>query len=331
MQAQYQIQKILETYGAETANESNKTLLEDPKLRKIKQFLKVVSKTWSDPFTPAMMHLSCKAVQGDPKETQEVAKAMSLMNLSFRTWDDIIDKTLYRKLRPTTVGKLGNDIALIVGGIASARAFTILNQTNIEKSKRQKINELLWIYWAKMAETEITDLKFRSLTYSSVDKFKKIKSEAINLKTCLQAGAILGNGSTEEIQELGKYGYYLGITIELWKDIQASFNMTLELAEKIHGNKIPFIILKAKEESEKFRKFLDSLDKKEIIEPCELKELITRTLQTDALTQTKNLIKKLAKKAEKSLDQLRINEAKETLKLFLTLQVQLVNDFSPYL
>ena len=59
-------------------------LIDDSALSKMMHILDFTSKTWRDPFTPAMMNLSCQAVGGNPRATQEIAIAMSLMNFSFR-------------------------------------------------------------------------------------------------------------------------------------------------------------------------------------------------------------------------------------------------------
>ena len=103
--AQKKFQETLETYGGENAKKSIKILIEDPNLINLKPFTEYISKTWQDLFVPALMNLSCQAVNGNPKDTEEIAIAMSLMNLSFRIWDDIIDKTIIRQFKPTVVGK----------------------------------------------------------------------------------------------------------------------------------------------------------------------------------------------------------------------------------
>ena len=84
-----------------------------------------------------MIKLACEAVEGKPQDTEEIAMAMSLMNLSFYLWDDMVDKAPCRLFNPTLFGKFGEGSALIMGGLASAKAFTILNKAKLDKAKRR--------------------------------------------------------------------------------------------------------------------------------------------------------------------------------------------------
>ena len=328
MSALKRCQNILETYGGETANRSARVLIDDSALSKMMHILDFTSKTWRDPFTPAMMNLSCQAVGGNQRATQEIAIAMSLMNFSFRTWDDIIDVTLDRKLNPTTVGKFGSNIALIVGGLASAKAFTILNEVRLDFRKRKTISSLFWKYWAKMAEVESSDLKSSQVVYTSRDKLHKIKDEAINLRTCLQIGAIVGNGSSREIKALSTYGQCLGEIVELLKDVQVSINLTLELGEKLRNHSLPYVILRAKEESETLQKRLNLFDRSSYISSHEIKEIVDLTVQTGIFSQINRLVEKLIGKAEKSLDDLKNKKAKEILGVFVRSQAEIFQESS---
>ena len=328
MNALQQCQNILETYGGETANKSARLLIEDSALSKMVDILDFTSKTWHDPFTPAMMNLSCQAVGGNPKATQEIAIAMSLMNFSFRTWDDIIDKTMDRKLKPTTVGKYGTNIALIIGGLASAKAFTILNEVRLDFRKRGTISSLFWKYWAKMAEVESSNLKSSQVMNTSKDKLQKIEGEAINLRTCLQIGAIVGNGTSREVKALSTYGQCLGEIVELLKDVQVSINLTLELEEKLKNRSLPYAILRAKEESEILQNRLNLFDRSSDISSNEIKEIVDLTVQTGVLNQINRLVEELIRKSEKSLDDLKNSVAKEILGGFVRSQADLFQESS---
>lgn len=326
MNSQQQCRNILETYGGKTADKAVKMLLEDPALKEMQPILKFVSQSWRDPLTPAMINLSCQAVGGKTKETQEIAIALSLMNLSFRVWDDIIDKTFVRQFKPTLVGKFDNSAALIFGGVVSAKAFTIVNQSGIDPQKRQIISSLLWNYWAKMAETEAVCLHLKSGKYSSRDKLSKIENEATNLETCLKIGAIIGNGPLEDVKELGIYGQCIGVIIELLKDLQASFNLTFELEEKIKHNSLPYTLLKAKEESNELQEKLDLISNKTVIEPYVIGDIADLILQTGALKHVEKLVAEKTKKAKVALNKIKGNSATEALRDFIIFQTQIIKE-----
>jgi geranylgeranyl pyrophosphate synthase len=180
MEAKQKFQEILESHGGETANRSVEQLLEDPQLAPMKHFTDFIFKNWRDCFIPTLMNLGCQFVGGNPCDTEEFAVSLSLMNLSFRIWDDVIDETASRTLRSTFVGEFGSSNALIYGGTVSAKAFTILSKASAEKAKKEAINELIWSYWAMMAKAETKDLAARANTYNASQKLGKIKEEAVD-------------------------------------------------------------------------------------------------------------------------------------------------------
>jgi geranylgeranyl diphosphate synthase type II len=250
---------------------------------------------------------------------------MSLMNLSFYIWDDIIDKAPCKRFKPTLFGKFGEGTALIIGGLASAKAFSILNQTDVEKAKRQTVTKLFWNLWAKMARAETVNLGVRGQgNFSPKKKFWKFKTEAADMEACLRIGAVIGNGSESEVKHLGEYGLCLGIILELWKDFHVSVNLTLELAEKIRSGALPYSLLWAMERSEEIRRKLGGLTNKKTIEQSYMKEIVKDILETKALDNTLKTIRRFTEKAKAELIEVKSNKATQTLQLFIEAQPQLL-------
>ncbi len=324
--------KILEDNGGFIADKARTILLEDSALRDLQPPLEFISKNWRDPLTPTMMSLSCEAVGGRPEETYEAALAMSLMNLSFYIWDDIIDKVPLKLFKPTLFGKFGEGTALIIGGLASAKAFSILNQMDIDKDKRQTVTRLFWDLWAKMAHAETVNLGVRGHgNFSPKKKFWKFKTEAADMETCLRIGAVIGNGSESEVNHLGEYGLCLGIILELWKDFHVSVNLTLELAEKIRSGALPYSLLWAMERSERIRKEFEKLANKKTVEQSHIKEIVKNTLETKTLDNTLKTIKRFTKKGIEELIELKMNNAARTLQMFIEAQPRVFVDSLPVL
>ena len=316
--------RILEDNGGIVADRARRILLEDVALKDLRLPLEFVSKNWRDPLTPSMMGLSCEAVGGRPDVTYEAALSLSLMCLSFHIWDDIVDKTVSKKFKPTLLGKFGEGTALMIGGLASAKAFSILNQMNVDKMKRQTVTKLLWDLWAKTAKAETVNLRLRNQRNASArKKLWVIKTEAVTLEACMKIGATLGNGSEDEVKHLGRYGLYLGIILELWKDFHVSINLTLGLAERIKSGALPYSLLWAGKRSEKIRKKLESLANKNVIEPADIKEIVENTLETKALNNTMKIIRKFTKKAREELFELKkTSKAIQTLDFFVEARPQ---------
>jgi geranylgeranyl pyrophosphate synthase len=325
--AKAQIQKILEDNGGKIANKTINILLQDPTLKELKPELEFISKNWRDPLRPAMIKLACEAVDGKSQGTEEVGMAMSLMNLSFYLWDDMVDKAPCRLFNPTLFGRFGEGPALVMGGIVSAKAFTILNKANFEKAKRREIGALFWNMWAKMAKTEAVNFKTRKNQYLAKDKLLKIKAEAeADLENCLKMGAVIGNGSKNEIKSLGKYGLYIGIILELQHDFQVSVNLTLELADKIRMGTLPYTLLRAKENSVELREILKAIAHKKIIGPGEIEKVVQGVLAAKMLDNIEETIEKLSKKAVEELIVTKKKNATKALHSFVEAQHQLFKE-----
>ena len=317
-------QKILEENGGRVADRASRILLEDHILKDLRLPLEFISKNWREPLSPSMMSLACEAVSGSPDETHESGLAMSLMHLCFYVWDDMVDKANFKSFKPTLFGKFGGGPALIIGGLASAKAFSILNRMNVDLIKRQEINKLVWELWTKMAQAEAANLRLRkhgNISYSK--KFSIIKMEASDLETCTQIGAILGNGSKVEIKHLANYGLFLGIILELWNSFYVTTNLTMELAEKLKNGAYPFLLLWAKEHSGKLQKKLEELTRNKSIGPSEIREIVEYVLETNVFKYTTQNIRKFTNKAKVELAELTNNEATQKLRFFVEAQPQL--------
>ena len=326
---QERCRKILEDNGALIAENARTIFLQDSALKDLFTPFEFISQNWRDPLTPAMMRLSCEAVGGKPEVTYIPALAKSLINLSFRLWDDMIDKTTIKSFKPTFYGKFKEGTTLIIGGLVTAKAFSILSQANIEGKKRQTIHKLLWTFLTKMARAETINLRLRKQENpSSKDKFWKIKTEAADLETCMKIGAILGEGSQNEICHLGKYGLNLGIIMELWKDFHVSLNLTLELAEKIRSNALPYTLMWAKERSESIQGMLARSITKEN-EQVYIKQIVSGILEAKAMDHTFKSMKKLAEKGGEALRKMKKNDSTQMLQLFIEAQPQLFIESLP--
>ena len=316
--------KILEKYGGKIADTAKVILLDDPSLKELQEPLKFISNNWRD-LTPALMSLSCQAVGGNSEDTRDAALALSLMNLSFTIWDDIVDNAKFKAFKPTVFGKFGPDVAIIVGGIASAKAFTILNQSKLQNDKRKAVGKLIWNLWSKMATAEVASLTKREQgKQSSKTKLWKMRSEAIDLATSLKLGAVIGNGSNTEIEHLFTYGKYLSMILALTLDFQVSANLTVELAEKIKANRLPYCVFWAAEHSTACRMELEKLKRKENIEPYQMRQATKSVLDTGVLCHISKIMNIYKKKGELELSYIKVTETSRLLKSLLETQHDLL-------
>lgn len=326
MKTREQFQKILDQYGGETANETIKMLVDSmndkANLYEISDF---ISKNWRDPLAPAMMALSCKMVGGKCEETKKHAVALSLLNLSMRTWDDVIDKTSNRRFRLTTVGKFGEKNSIVIGGIISAKAFLIVNQIAEPTKVKEKVSKILWGYLTAMAEAEILDNR-NNKVYSSKNKLKKIRSEAIGLETCLRIGGTIGNASEEEISALGNYGRTLGLLVELWKDLQVSLNLTIELEQKIKNKKLPFFVLRTLERDIETKNVFEEMARSDVVDSDDIDKIVQNVLKENNLIINKN-VSLLTQKGLKLIKKFDASGEKRKMEEILSIQPLIFGEY----
>lgn len=323
--------RILEENGGLIAEKSRSIILNDPTLKELKAPSQFISKNWRDPLTPSLLALSCKSVGGTAKDTHDTALAISLINLSFFIWDDVIDHSVAKFFKPTLCGQFGTGTALILGGMVSAKAFSILNNLKFNKKIKMKINQSIWNLLSEMANVEVRILSIRSKnTYSSTDKLWKIKAESIDPQTCLKIGAIIGGASEKEIYSLEQYGSNLGVVLGLIHDFRVSTNLTLELSDKIRLKKLPYSVLIASENSATLKRRLDDLSKEEKIDQASIKLVVEDMLKTLVF---ENIIKKVdfyVQRGKKALEALKQNQANLTLRSFIELQSQFFVESIPF-
>jgi len=247
---------------------------------------------------------------------------MTLMNLSFGLWDDLVDRTRYKGFVPTVLGKFGEGVTLMIGGLASGKAFSILSRMKVDETKRQTIIGLVWDCCKKIAEAEATNFDLRKRSdVKPQEKLKVIEMEAASVETLSKIGAVLGNGSEDQIEHLGNYGKYLGTILDLRKDFNISINLTLQLAEKIRSGALPYTLLWAKNRSRTISEYISLLT--DTIKSTDVGKIVEAVLETRALENTVRLLKTLTKKAELELFELKNAQATKTLKFFLRAQTKI--------
>jgi geranylgeranyl pyrophosphate synthase len=249
------------------------------------------------------------------------------MHLSFYLWDDMLDNARLKMFKPTLFGKFGETTTLVIGGVASAKAFTILNETKMDKEKRHKISEIIWNLWTKMAKAETVSNNKRSLTpFAYRAKLAKIKMEAVDTETCLKIGAIVGNGSQNEINHLGKYGFCLGVISALLNDFLVSANLTLELSEKIRQGKLPYTLLWACSRSQELYEKIEKLAGLKTADQPLIREIAKDMMETDSYFNAKGAIERYARQGNYELVAISKNNATQTLKSYIRLQPSLFSE-----
>jgi geranylgeranyl pyrophosphate synthase len=216
---------------------------------------------WFDFMHPALMSLACEAVGGNPDETVQVGAAFVLLAGGADIHDDIIDQSATKGGKPTVFGKFGKDIALLAGDALLFKGLYMLHEAVriLQEGKRNQILEsvrqaFLGISSAEAKETSCIGRE----DLTGQEYFGIIKMKVAVAKVTTGIGAILGNGTSEEIEMLSHFGETFGI-LNTVRDEYIDVFEAGELRNRAENGCLPLPILLTCQDYEKKNTILQLL------------------------------------------------------------------------
>lgn len=144
------------------------------------------------------------------------AVASELIHTASLVHDDIIDRSDYRRNRPTINYVSGNHIAVLAGDFLFAKAFEIMSKNNLMRSM-----EYLVIAIQDMCTGEILqahDLFNIKITEESYFEKTRRKTASLISASCM-AGAQSGGANGLSVERFGLFGRFLGFAFQIADDI----------------------------------------------------------------------------------------------------------------
>jgi geranylgeranyl diphosphate synthase type I len=178
----------------------------------------VLGKLIEEPIIPeAMLPLaSCKAVNGNPKDAVHVSAALLAMGMSVRIFDDLFDRDKSGELWEQVGPERTWNYAAVVHNLS----FEILNRTPLHPDIRQKINQCIIDSFFCLAAGQDRDISGATKTIDEYWQTIEMKSGNIYATACA-AGAIAGTENDELIHACGVFGHHLGLTIQIFNDMES--------------------------------------------------------------------------------------------------------------
>lgn len=296
-----QVQRIFDSRGRRAAEEFRKTLLEDIESEELNPPLRYLAEHWRDQLRPSLISLSCELVGGKPEETIPAATAMTLLCSCMQVYDDLIDGSKTKRFVPTLPGKFGEGIALIVGGLVTAKAFSILYEETKSEAPPEtylSVYKLFQDFLLKMSEAEAKDLRLRRRSDISVkEKLDILVMESADIEACMKIGAAIGGGSSYEIEHLGSFGVSLGTALRLQEDLIDALNLTVELTDKIAMGILPYTMIWAMDRSEGARNLFSRFTETERVEPCMVRKIVETMFESGAVNHVEETLNELSEEA----------------------------------
>jgi len=243
------------------------------------------------------------------------AASIEIIHTASLIHDDIIDKSILRRGRKTIHKTYDKDTAKFVGDYLFTHTFSILNnyenlQIIIEMSDAAQ----------NLVKGEFDQLRTkRNLNQSEEIYFKKINEKTSSLfKVSCALGGILSRSSCQDIENMKKFGEYLGISFQINDDLidvdvsNSSIKVGKPVGNDIKQGDITLPLIYALRDKG-FKKQVEPVLSKNNISDSDVKIILNLLARTDALEITRNKFLYYLNKAEEIINSIDGQERREGL------------------
>jgi octaprenyl-diphosphate synthase len=276
-------------------------------------FIEVV---FRDITQPGLLSLYCEAVGGNPDETRQMGAALVLLVGAADLHDDLIDDSKIKNQKPTVLGKFGKEITILTGDALLIEGIYLLHKA-IESYSAKKRNAILGLIkqaFFDLSSAEAEEISHRGQTDLTAEQYLLIiqKKVAVSEATA-KIGAILGNGTNEDLERLGEMGRVLGLLNTL-RDEFIDVYEAEELGNRFANEILPLPILFVFRNPAKKKKLIKLLGNRKVTRKRaeEIFDIVMPAKEADELRQ---IMKSEIHEALQCLGD--IKAGKETFRLLL--------------
>jgi len=288
----------------------------DPELLKI---LGEVIGYWKDSSSPALASFCCDAVGGKPEIADDAGAIFLMAAVATGIHDDIIDKSQKNHLRWTIFGRHGTEKALLAGDLLLVKAWSTLKGLIRNFDKPVRVADIMDAYGlisVQICEAEFLEMSCRKRLDVDLSVREKILWNLnADYEACAKTGAILGEGSDEEILALSGVGRRLGFLLGLKDEVEDCLNFQGNLSQRLLFESVPLPVVYAAKSSSIIQTKLQSIIQKESINPPEIAYIVQQCIDTGAFSHVYELAKLNINEATKMLKKVPCNPATSNLKL----------------
>lgn len=165
---------------------------------------------------PLLVLYSGLIFAGPAPGLMQAAVAMELVHMASLVHDDVIDKADLRRNRPSVNKLWGNQAAVLGGDYLFAKAFSVLTENHLLRNLKLTVAAI-----QEMCHGEIIQAGARfNPDLGLEDYYGRIaKKTAVLLQCACQSGAIAGGAVESQIEQIGRFGLYLGLAFQIGDDI----------------------------------------------------------------------------------------------------------------
>lgn len=169
---------------------------------------------------PFLAMVSCGALDGDEMDALTPGLSIELIHNFTLVHDDIMDDDDIRRGRETLHKKEGLPTAINVGDALFALSFRLISEMDVEPVKIKRVLYEISQAVLKVAEGQEEDMSFETTFDITEDEFIEMieKKTSYLFQASARCGAIVADGSDEQVEMMGEYARKMGIAFQVQDD-----------------------------------------------------------------------------------------------------------------
>jgi geranylgeranyl diphosphate synthase type I len=170
---------------------------------------------------PVLAMLVAEAVGKRSRAAIPFGCALELIHNFTLVHDDVMDKDEMRRGRPAVHILYDEPTAIIAGDALFARAYEILCDTDVPGEDLRKLVRSVSDTVYLIAEGQQMDIDFESRQTVGVEEYVLMVEEktAVLFACAAEGGAIIGNGTAEQVRDMKECARLWGIGFQIWDDV----------------------------------------------------------------------------------------------------------------
>ena len=248
---------------------------------------------------PGLFFICSRGENHDLDFLLPAAASIEIVHTASLIHDDIIDKSGLRRGMKTIHNIYDKNTAKFVGDYLFTHTFYLLN-----KYENPRILEEMSEAAQNLVRGEFDQIKTkRSLEQKELFYLKKIIEKTSSLfKVSCALGGILSNSPEKEIENMRRFGAYLGISFQINDDLldinNGKNNIGKPTGNDIRQGNITLPLIYALKEN-KFKKEIKAIFKKEIISDREIGQIMAILSESAAIDKTRQRLSYFLSEAKK--------------------------------
>jgi octaprenyl-diphosphate synthase len=217
---------------------------------------------WYDASHPTLLSLGYEAVGGDLNATIGVGASFVLLAGAADIHDDVIDQSL-NKDKMTVFGKFGKDIAIISGNVLWLKGMLKLEEAcdSFPEEKKVLILNLTKQAFFDIGSAEAQETILKGNLNVTPEEYLEIIGLKVSVATAAaQIGAVIGNGTEEQVKSLGEYAKNLATLMTIRDEFIDMFELD-ELTNRFKNECLPLPMLYTFQDINLKKRIVSSLQK----------------------------------------------------------------------